>query len=78
MIFTGKYGNMNFRIKIAYCPTIPCEYHISTIPTFTRRRDMHEEGTRLMTQGPTYWYSKLTSGSSKGCQGENERHVSPT
>ena len=49
MIFTGKYGNRNFRIKTAYYPTIPCEYHISTIPTFTRRRDMHEEGTRLMT-----------------------------
>ena len=36
---------------------------------------MHEEGTRLMTQGPTYRYSKLTSGSSKGCQRENE-HMS--
>ena len=41
MIFTGKYGNMNFTIKMTYNPTLPCEYHKSTIPTFTWRRDMH-------------------------------------
>ena len=29
---------------------------------------MHEEGTRLMTQGPTYRDSKLTLGSSKRCR----------
>ena len=39
MIFTGKYGNMNFRIKIAYYPTLPCENHISTITTSTRKRE---------------------------------------
>ena len=32
MIFTGKYGNMNFIIKITYHPTLPCENHISTSP----------------------------------------------
>ena len=32
MIFTGKYGNINFIMKITYYPTLPCEYHKSTIP----------------------------------------------
>ena len=32
MIFTGKYGNMNFIIKITYYATLPCEYHKSTSP----------------------------------------------
>ena len=30
IIFTGKYVNINFKMKIAY-PTLPCEY-VSTIP----------------------------------------------
>ena len=32
MIFTGKYGNMNFIIKITYYPTLSCEYYKSTSP----------------------------------------------
>ena len=31
MIFTVKYGNINFIMKITY-PTLPCEYHKSKIP----------------------------------------------
>ena len=31
MMFTRKYGNMNF-IIITYHPTLPCEYHKSTSP----------------------------------------------
>ena len=53
MIFTGKYGNMNFRIKIAYYPTLPREHH-------TKHDSQHLCGgwscmshRRLMTQGPT-------------------------
>ena len=26
------YANMNFKIKITYYPTLPCEYHIRTTP----------------------------------------------
>ena len=48
MIFTGKCGNINCIIKITYYPTLPSEYHKSTSP------NMYEEGTGLMTQGPTY------------------------
>ena len=40
IIFTGKYGNINFKIKITYYPTLPCEYNNSMIPHIaTRWRD---------------------------------------
>ena len=32
MIFRGKYGNINFKMKITYNPTLPYEYHKSMIP----------------------------------------------
>ena len=53
MMFTGKYGNINFRMKIAYYPTLPREHH-------TKHDSQHLHGggscmshQRLMTQGPT-------------------------
>ena len=36
MVFTGKYGNINFKMKITYYPTVPCEYHIARFPTLSR------------------------------------------
>ena len=35
MIFTGKYGNIDFIMKITYYPTLPCEYHTARFPTFS-------------------------------------------
>ena len=35
MIFTGKYGNIHFKMKMTY-PTLPCEYHIARFPTLSR------------------------------------------
>ena len=36
MIFTGKYGNINFKMKITYYPTLPWEYHIARFPKLSR------------------------------------------
>ena len=42
VIFTGKYGKINLKMKITYCPTLPCEYNNSTIPNITTGwRDLH-------------------------------------
>ena len=54
MMFTGKYGNMNFRIKIAYYPTLPRGHH-----TYHDSQHLYGGGSRisqrrLMTQGPTH------------------------
>ena len=43
----SKYGNMNFRIKIAYYPTLPLEHH-------TKHDSQHfyvEEGYARATAG---------------------------
>ena len=45
MMFTGKYGNMNFRIKIAYYPTFPREHH-------TKHDSQHLYGGRVMHKPP--------------------------
>ena len=39
-IFTGKYGNINFKIKITHYPTLTCEYNIVQFPTLSTRRDL--------------------------------------
>ena len=64
MIFTGKYGNMNFKIKITYYPTLPCEYHKSKSPNIYLEEGHACKERRLMTQDqqkPT----TLTQGSTR-------------
>ena len=41
MIFTGKYGNMNFILKITYYPTYLVNIIRARVATLTWRRDMH-------------------------------------
>ena len=36
IIFTGKYGIINFKMKNTYYPTLLCEYHIARFPTLRR------------------------------------------
>ena len=40
IIFTGKYGNINFKMKITY-PTSPCEYNTARFPTLNRRKELY-------------------------------------
>ena len=62
MIFTGKYGNMNFKMKVTHYPTLPCEYHKSTSPNIYLEEGHACKEQRLMTPRPTnlyYTHSRL-------------------
>ena len=36
ILFTGKYGNINSKMKITCYPTLPCEYNTALYPTLSR------------------------------------------
>ena len=36
IIFTGKYDYINFKMKITYYPTLPCDYNIARFPTLNK------------------------------------------